>query len=313
MSSNDDTRPDEMTDTELDQLLAAANRELLSHIEATADPHRPLIAIMTRGTQETYPSMTATPAVRRDPGLHPAAVMITMRVRVRDLVILLNGGHDLSLNGVPDDTRIRARALARVLVRDLKRAYPDDREPASALARALAQELVRDLDSDPDPDPDPDPDSAVSALALQVARALARTYSDNLESVFSSAREVARALAHILDAQQVDASDAGRRWRPGRLVRCPPRNRDVPGLASLLPAARRAPRPARPGRRRPRSGAPGKATARPPRPGCGSRSPRRGPIPAPTSVPVRPAPAATRPGRPASGPAAPAGPPRPAR
>jgi hypothetical protein len=206
MSSNDDTRPDEMTDTELDQLLAAANRELLSHIEATADPHRPLITIMTRGTQETYPSMTATPAVRRDPGLHPAAVMITMRVRVRDLVILLDGGHDLSLNGVPDDTRIlaRARALARVLVRDLKRAYPDDREPASALARALAHELVRDLDSDPDPDPD----SAVSALALQLARALARTYSDNLDSVFSSAREVARALAHILDAQQVDASDA---------------------------------------------------------------------------------------------------------
>jgi hypothetical protein len=45
----------------------------------------------------------------------------------------------------------------------------------------------------------------------------------------------------------------------------------------------------------------------------GSRSPRRGRRPAPTSVPVRPAPAATRHGRPGSGPAAPAGPSRSAR
>ena len=82
---------------------------------------------------------------------------------------------------------------------------------------------------------------------------------------------------------------AGRRWCPGRRVRCPPRNRDLPGLASPLPAARRAPRPAHPGRRRPRAGAPARVTARSPRPGCGSRSPRRGPRPAPTSVPVRPA------------------------
>jgi hypothetical protein len=52
---------------------------------------------------------------------------------------------------------------------------------------------------------------------------------------------------------------------------------------------------------------PGGVTARSPWPGCGSRSPRRGPRPAPTSVPVRPAPAATRHGRPGSGPAAPAG------
>ncbi len=68
-----------------------------------------------------------------------------------------------------------------------------------------------------------------------------------------------------------------------------------------------------PGQRRPRSGAPGTVTARSPWPRCGSRSPRRGPRPAPTSVPARPAPAATRHGRPGSGPADPAGPPRAAR
>jgi hypothetical protein len=48
MSSHDDIRPGEMTDTQLDQLLAAANRELLDHIEATADSHRALAAILTR-------------------------------------------------------------------------------------------------------------------------------------------------------------------------------------------------------------------------------------------------------------------------
>ena len=72
------------------------------------------------------------------------------------------------------------------------------------------------------------------------------------------------------------------------MFRCwPARCRSSPSAASRHP-----------GRRRPRSGAPGTVTARPPWPGCGSRSPRRGPRPAPTSVPVRPAPAATRQGRP---------------
>jgi hypothetical protein len=59
-----------------------------------------------------------------------------------------------------------------------------------------------------------------------------------------------------------------------------------PAGDGLLPAARRAPPPAHPGRHPPRAGAPGRATARPPRPGCGSRSPPRGPRPAPRCVPV---------------------------
>jgi len=42
MSSHDDIHSGEMTDTRLDQLLAAANRELLDHVEATADSHRAL-------------------------------------------------------------------------------------------------------------------------------------------------------------------------------------------------------------------------------------------------------------------------------
>ena len=52
MSSSDEARQGEITDTQLDQLLAAANRELLDRIEATADLHRTLIAIMTWNTRE---------------------------------------------------------------------------------------------------------------------------------------------------------------------------------------------------------------------------------------------------------------------
>ena len=59
------------------------------------------------------------------------------------------------------------------------------------------------------------------------------------------------------------------------------------------------PCPACRGRRRRRADAPATLTAWPPWPGCGSRSPRCGPRPAPTSVRVRPGPAARRPGKPA--------------
>jgi hypothetical protein len=55
--------------------------------------------------------------------------------------------------------------------------------------------------------------------------------------------------------------DGGRQCCPGRLARCPHRSLDPRGRASLPPAVRRAPRPARPGRRRPRAGAPVTATA----------------------------------------------------
>jgi small subunit ribosomal protein S6 len=65
MSSNDDTRPDEMTDTQLDQLLAAANRELLDRIKATADLHRDLIAIMTQNIQEASDTATVAASVQR--------------------------------------------------------------------------------------------------------------------------------------------------------------------------------------------------------------------------------------------------------
>jgi hypothetical protein len=38
--------PGELTDAQLDQLLRAANDELLDHVRATADPNRTLTAIM---------------------------------------------------------------------------------------------------------------------------------------------------------------------------------------------------------------------------------------------------------------------------
>ena len=67
MSSHDDTHSGEMTDTQLDQLLATANKELLDHIEATANPHRALTTIMTRSTQEAPSPQTTAPAIGPDP------------------------------------------------------------------------------------------------------------------------------------------------------------------------------------------------------------------------------------------------------
>jgi DNA-directed RNA polymerase specialized sigma24 family protein len=60
--SNDDARHDEMTDSQLDQFLAATNRELLDHIKAAVDADRTLNAIMARTVQEAPSSETGTPA-----------------------------------------------------------------------------------------------------------------------------------------------------------------------------------------------------------------------------------------------------------
>jgi RNA polymerase sigma factor (sigma-70 family) len=55
MNPDQSGHPGELTDNDLDQLLAAANEELLAHIKAAADPTSTLVAIMAR---------TAPPAAR---------------------------------------------------------------------------------------------------------------------------------------------------------------------------------------------------------------------------------------------------------
>ena len=48
MGKDDDRHADELTDAQLDQVLATANKGLLYHIEATADPDRAIMAIIAR-------------------------------------------------------------------------------------------------------------------------------------------------------------------------------------------------------------------------------------------------------------------------
>ena len=52
MKDTDPGRRDELTDAQLDQLLAETNRELLENIEATSDPSRTLAAIMARNAEQ---------------------------------------------------------------------------------------------------------------------------------------------------------------------------------------------------------------------------------------------------------------------
>jgi hypothetical protein len=52
MKDTDPDRRGELTDAQLDQLLAETNRELLEHVEATSDPSRTLNAIMARNAEQ---------------------------------------------------------------------------------------------------------------------------------------------------------------------------------------------------------------------------------------------------------------------
>ena len=52
MTDSDPRGSGELTDAQLDQLLAETNRELLENVEATSDPSRTLTAIMTRSAQQ---------------------------------------------------------------------------------------------------------------------------------------------------------------------------------------------------------------------------------------------------------------------
>ncbi len=217
MNSHDDTRPGEMTDTQLDQLLAAANRELLGHIETTADPHRALTAIMIGSTQEAPPSETATPAISHDPDRHPAIGMITIRLRARDLVLDLDSTSDIMLNGVPP------RGLSRhygshhdlVVSRDRRRIF------AIARDRRDARDRSRTLGIDKDPDNDPEKDLALDYersstwdlatgatdrtllrdMAQDIARDRRRTrdLDSGLARDVDSVRDIARDIARDID------------------------------------------------------------------------------------------------------------------
>ena len=56
MKDTDPDRRGELTDAQLDQLLAETNRELLEHVGATSDPGRTLTAIMDRNAEQGRPA-----------------------------------------------------------------------------------------------------------------------------------------------------------------------------------------------------------------------------------------------------------------
>lgn len=120
----DDVAPNlELTDEQLDDLLAAADQELLDHIRTHADPITTLTAIM----------VDTTSGIR-----HDAARIISARSDVGALIRALIRDPDPNLYLVLDQARVLARNLDLVHDRTLDR----DR----TLARTLALDLIRALD-----------------------------------------------------------------------------------------------------------------------------------------------------------------------
>jgi hypothetical protein len=239
-----DTGGGEMTDQQLDQLLAAANSELLEHIEAAASTGNVLSTIMSRQDRPVGPG--GLPA-SHDPGRLPAAATISLRIRARALDDRLR--NFLKAEGILD--RYAARSLiqrstgepdsARGLVRGLYDALDDaldladlldqyyfrkgDRYPDSDLAdargraRELAGELIRVVDSDlaraltrtladdlPEVRAGPRADIISQALDDLARRKLSYNSGDFARAL-TDALTSARALTDALDALQVDASD----------------------------------------------------------------------------------------------------------
>ena len=223
MSSSDGgTRHGKMTDTQLDQLLAATNRELLEYIEATAEPGQVLTKIMALSAQEPHnPGATTTPSASHESSETLAAAMLGVRISARDLARELDRtcalarandltrardldrtcalANDLTRTRDLDRTRNLAFALASALDLDLASASDLDLIliRASAFDRtrnlARASDLARDLDR-----------------ALTLARDLAGdlAHTRDLDSALDLARDRAGGLVSDLDAQHVDASDA---------------------------------------------------------------------------------------------------------
>ena len=151
-----------MTDEELDQLLAAANRELLEHIQRVADPDAPLTAIMALNARDRGDETSA------------AVQAIAIRARAAHVVDIV--------------ARARANALVLALASILDRAH--DNASTLVLVLALASDLASGLDSASDLN---FVRSRALALALDIEGALANNSDDLARS-----RALARALDHAL-------------------------------------------------------------------------------------------------------------------
>jgi hypothetical protein len=171
MTSNDDAeRPIELTDLQLDQLLKAANEDLLDHVRRTADLSHPLAVIM---------SQTAA-------GNDLAALMIRMRSASNALARDLDRPRDLAFALFRDLKR------ARDLVRAGDRARDGIRGLTLADARAFAAKLGFDLGFDGDLER-----AVAEARARAVAEARAHCGALGLGDKQDRARAIAEELASI--------------------------------------------------------------------------------------------------------------------
>jgi len=242
MSTDENNCPGKLGDSDLDRLLAAANKGLLAHIEAAADLTSTLAAIMDR-THAAGPGddRAAITARSRDANRIPAALVIGIRSNVphlaRDLENAIDRARDL------DSTLDRARELDRLFAGGLDPL--DGREVNRDLTRSLARTRVRLLTPALDRACDRGRDLAVildRALAdivdldlarargrvrdldrtLDYALALDRAFDPALDLQLDAVCDLASSITHILvsaldracdldrafGAQQVDASGA---------------------------------------------------------------------------------------------------------
>jgi hypothetical protein len=161
-----ETSSGRMTDPELEQILAAANAELLEHIEAATDPSLTLSAVMARPPVSYFPG--------RPSPAGEAAVILAERSLAR------------TIDRARDNAGSIHRALADVL--DRNRARDNARTRASNRARAIARAVDRSLAI---------AYNIASANALYRARADAR----DLGQTLGHARAIARAVDFALDGQ----------------------------------------------------------------------------------------------------------------
>ena len=187
MTDSDPRGSGELTDAQLDQLLAETNRELLENVEALSDPSRTLTAIMSRSARQARASRRATHGLGQ-------ALAATMRSRIRARAVAriladayrLNSSDDHPV-GVDHQALTLARDRARELAGELARDIARDR------ARDIAVLLRRDLDH-------------AIELTRELDRALER--ARDIAALLTSARHNALALALALDERQVDVSGA---------------------------------------------------------------------------------------------------------
>jgi RNA polymerase sigma factor (sigma-70 family) len=152
MNADQGSNPGELTDSDLDQLLAVANEELLAHIKAVADPTSALAAIMARiapAAPVSSTTNTTSTAGGSDTRLAPAAL-----APGTSLAAILRSKQEIH-EGELAELAALYQKLAPDLIRYLRRML----QHSSGLAEDIAQEafliLVRkwpDVRNHPQPE-----------------------------------------------------------------------------------------------------------------------------------------------------------------